>query len=71
MSGVHVRCHSGRTYAERPASFAWHGEQHEVKAIEREWLEPGERHFWVRTEGAKAFHVYYREREDTWLLAEL
>ena len=66
-----VTCYSGRSYADRPASFVWQGRQYEVQTIEREWLEPGERHFLVRTEGEKRFEICYHEREDSWSLTEL
>lgn len=72
-----VTCYSGRSYADRPASFVWQGDKYEVKAIEREWLEPGQRHFVVVTTGEKAekdekrFHICYHEREDSWSLMEI
>lgn len=46
---IQVTCYSGCSYADRPASFVWQGEKYEVKAIEKEWLEPGEKHFTVKT----------------------
>jgi len=49
----------------------WRDKKYEVKEVEREWLEPGERHFLVRTEGEKRFEICYHEREDSWSLTEL
>ena len=66
-----VICYSGRHYADRPASFMWQGKKYEVKQVEKEWLEPGERHFVVKTEGRERFELLYCESEDLWLLAEL
>ena len=68
---TYVTCYSGRSYADRPASFVWRDKKYEVKEVEREWLEPGERHFLVRTEGEKRFEICYHEREDSWSLTEL
>ena len=45
FNNLKVSCYSGQTYAERPKSFAWAGVEYEVEEIEKEWLEPGERHF--------------------------
>ena len=77
---THVTCYSGRSYADRPASFVWQDKQYEVKAIEKEWLEPGERHFIVQATVEKneksekddrSFELCYHEREDSWSLREL
>ncbi len=66
-----VTCYSGRSYADRPAWFVWQGKRYDVKQVEREWLEPGERHFVVKTEERERFELFYRESEDRWSLAEL
>jgi hypothetical protein len=67
---IRVQCHSGCQYADRPTSFVWQDTGYEVKVIENEWLEPGERHFVVRTMGEKRFEICYHEREDSWSLRE-
>ncbi len=67
---IAVVCYSGRTYADRPASFVWQGKKYDVKQVEKEWLEPGERHFVVKTEDEKRFEICYHEREDSWSLRE-
>jgi len=80
---VQVQCYSGRSYADRPASFVWQDRQYQVKDIEKEWLEPGKRHFLVRTRGGgrgeneksemdeKRFEICYDERGDSWWLREV
>ena len=77
---IQIQCYSGRSYADRPASFVWQDRQYQVKDIEKEWLEPGKRHFLVRTRGGgqgeyekseKRFDICYDEREDSWSLTEL
>jgi hypothetical protein len=45
--------------------------EYEVEAIEKEWLEPGERHFQVRTKAHKLFQLCYNETQDRWSLTEL
>ena len=68
MNDLVVRCYSGHTYAEEPRSFEWGGVAYEVKAIERAWREPGQRHFLVRVEDNKLFQLCYNEVEARWSL---
>lgn len=68
---IQVQCYSGHTYAERPDSFIYYGEAFTVKKVEREWLEPGERRFLVRTGDSKSFELCYNEQIDEWSLREL
>lgn len=71
MNNLEVNCYSGHTYAEEPRSFEWEGREYEVKEIEKEWQEPGERYFQVRTKDNKRFKLSYTEAEDQWSLTEL
>jgi len=71
LNDLKVNCYSGHTYAERPRSFLWQGVEYEVKEIEKEWLEPGERHFQVRVEDNKLFRLCYNETQQRWSLIEL
>gem|GEM_PF-608094 len=71
LGPVQVTCYSGRTYADRPASFLWQDRQYEVKEVEKEWQEPGEKHFRVRTKGEKRFELCYHEGQDIWSIAEI
>ena len=66
-----VNCYSGHTYAERPRSFFWQGTEYEVETIEKEWREPGEKYFQVRTGGNKLFRLCYNETDHQWSLTEL
>lgn len=68
---IQVTCYSGRTYADRPSSFIWQDRKCEVEKIEKEWVEPGEKHFIVRSQDEKRFELCYIEREDSWSLIEL
>jgi len=43
-----VSCRSDYSYADRPTSFVWNGERYDIGSIEREWLEPGTKHFIVK-----------------------
>ena len=73
---IRVACRSGRSYADRPTSFVWNGERYDVENIEREWLEPGRKHFIVIAakagvpESEKRFHICYDTKEDLWRLCE-
>ncbi len=71
MNNLKVNCYSGHTYAERPQSFQWQGEEYEVEQIEKAWLELGERHFQVRTGDNKTFRLCYNEVEQKWSLIKL
>jgi putative sterol carrier protein len=68
---IEVNCYSGQTYAERPKSFIWEGMEYEVEEIEKEWREPEERHFQIRTKDNKLFQLCYNESQDQWSLTEL
>ena len=70
-SSLKVNCYSGHTYAERPKSFVWEGAEYEVEEIEREWQEPGERYFQVRTRDNKVFRLCYNETEKHWSIIEV
>lgn len=67
---LEVKCYLGHTYAERPQSFTWKGKEYKVLEIEKEWQEPGERHFKVRTGGNKLFKLCYNEKYSRWSLTE-
>ena len=71
MNNLKVNCYSGHTYAEEPRSFLWEGIEYEVEEIERAWVEPGERHFQVRTRDNKLFKLCYNEIKGEWSLTEL
>jgi len=71
LNNLKVNCYSGQTYAERPKSFLWEGIEYEVEEIEKEWQEPGERHFQVITKDNKLFQLCYNESQDQWSLTEL
>ena len=68
---VQVTCYSGRLYADRPASFVWQGKNCAVERIEKEWQEPGERHFQVLSQDEKRFRLCYDERQDQWSITEV
>ena len=63
MEDPKVNCYSGHIYAQRPKSFRWQSIDYEVQKIEKEWLEPGERHFRVRTVENKVCQLCYNESE--------
>jgi len=71
LNNLKVKCYSGHTYAERPKSFEWEGEEYEVAEIEKAWQGPGKRYFQVRTKDNKLFRLCYNEAEEQWSLTEL
>lgn len=71
MSDIIVKCYSGHTYAQEPRSFISEGVEYEVEEIVREWREPGEKHFLVKTGGHKFFQICYNEANESWSLTEV
>jgi hypothetical protein len=71
INDLKVNCYSGHTYAERPESFRWQDVEYDVKEIEKEWFEPGNRCFQVRTGDNKLFQLCYNETKQQWSLIEL
>jgi hypothetical protein len=68
LDKIQVKCYSGHTYAQRPESFIWLGDEHKIARVENEWLEPGKRFFEVVTEDEKVFQLCYNETQDQWWL---
>jgi hypothetical protein len=71
LNNPSVSCYSGHTYAERPVSFLWEGVEYQLEEIEKEWLEPGEKHFQVRTKCHQRCRLCYNETTKQWSLIEL
>lgn len=61
-----VECHSGYTYAQRPAAILWEGERLPVKEVEAEWRFPGGKRFRVRAADGRIFELVYHEQHDEW-----
>ena len=49
----------------------WQGMEYEIQKIEKEWRQPGEKYFQVRTGDNKLFRLCYNETEQQWSLIEL
>jgi len=71
LNSLEVTCYSGRLYADRPQSFRWQDVEYEIREIEKEWLEPGERYFRVRTGDNKLCQLCYNEKKAKWSIIEL
>jgi hypothetical protein len=71
LNNLKVNCYSGQSYAERPKSFTWEGVEYEIEEIEKEWREPENRCFQVKTKDNKQFQLCYNESQDRWSLTEL
>ncbi|NMC79682.1 MAG: hypothetical protein GYA59_10015 [Chloroflexi bacterium] len=61
-----VECYSGCEYAERPTALIWQGERLEIAEILKQWRQPGERCFRVRTQDDRLFELAYDESLDQW-----
>ena len=70
-NSLKVTCYSSHTYAERPVSFLWQGEEIKIKEIENAWREPSKRLFKIITEQGKLFELCYNEMADQWSASEL
>ena len=67
---VQVICYSAQAFAERPIAFLWQGAEHSVAKVDKEWREPGEKHFRVRTDDDRLFELCYHEASDRWSATE-
>jgi hypothetical protein len=66
-----VECHSGFAYADRPVALTWEGQRLEIIQIVVEWRTPQEKHFQVRTNDKRIFHIIYHEIENEWKIHEI
>lgn len=64
--GDSVRCHSGHTYAQRPVSFVYSGEEHQVARVIAEKRLPEGKQFLVADASGKVFDLLYDEHNDAW-----
>jgi hypothetical protein len=77
LQPIKVTCYSSHSYADRPTSFVWNDERYDINSIERECLEPGEKHLIVRAarkdaaKREKRLHICYHTQEDLWRLKEI
>lgn len=71
-----VHCYSGDSYAERPQSFVWRGEQHVIAGIERRgrvlYADSGvvEPAFSVVTTSGGRFTLSHSAQSDRWTIEE-
>ena len=63
-----VECRSDSTFAERPLSLVWDGNQYEIAEIVSRWRGPAEKGFRVKTTNGQAFDLTYRELPDEWVV---
>ncbi len=66
MRPVHVTCFSGRAYAGRPIFYTLEGTTYSIHSVEKEWLEPGTKHFLVCTGDEQYVELCYNEQTDEW-----
>ncbi len=70
MKPAKVTCHSGRSYAEHPTFFTVEGMTYSVHSVEKEWREPGEKHFLVCTGDEQYVELCYNEQNDEWSVGD-
>ena len=71
MKPVQVHCFSGRAYEERPIFFTLEGLTYSVHSVEKEWREPGTKHFLVCTGDNKRVELCYNEQTHEWSISDL
>ncbi|MDM7998459.1 MAG: hypothetical protein QUS33_00280 [Dehalococcoidia bacterium] len=71
MRSAQVMCYSGCKYADRPVSFTLDGITYAVERVEKEWQEPGTRHFRVCTREKTRAHLCYNERHCAWSVSDI
>jgi hypothetical protein len=65
-----VHCFSGRAYEERPIFFTLEGVTYSVHSVEKEWREPGAKHFLVCTGDNKRVELCYNEQNHEWSVSD-
>lgn len=70
MKPVQVHCYSGRAYADRPIFFTLEGVTYSVHSVEKEWREPGTKHFRVCIGDNVHVELCYNERNDEWSVSD-
>ena len=66
-----VVCRSEYTYAQRPASFFYGGEQIQVNSVLGEWHTPEGKGFKAQAEDGCIFTLFYNKIEDSWEIREI
>ena len=66
-----VECHSGHTYAERPAALRWDEQRLEISEVETQWRSPGGYCFRVRVLDGRRFELFYGENNDEWRISPI
>jgi len=61
-----VVCHSEYTYAQRPASFSYGGEQIQIVSVLGEWYTPEGKGFKAQVEDGCIYTLFYNQLEDSW-----
>ncbi len=61
-----VHCHSGYTYAQRPVSFSFAGQDYDIETIVAENRFPDGRQFLVQTGDGNLFELIYNQVNDHW-----
>ena len=70
MKPVRVKCYSGQAYADRPVSFTLEGIACGIEGVEREWYEPGTKHFHVRTADNRQVELCYSDQSHEWSMSD-
>jgi hypothetical protein len=65
-----VKCYSGRGYEERPIFFTMEGVTYSIHSVEKEWREPGAKHFLVCTGDNKRVELCYNEQNHEWSVSD-
>ncbi|MEN8241733.1 MAG: hypothetical protein ABFS17_07420 [Chloroflexota bacterium] len=65
-----VKCYSGDSYAQRPCSFYWQGNEYAVSAVIKEGYTPQGKVFLVQTTQGLWFNLAYIIEVDQWQINE-
>ena len=69
--GEPVECHSGFTYADKPAALIWEDRRREIIEITARWRSPEKRYFRVRTSNGQDFELSFSEADNEWQITQL
>ena len=66
-----VHCHSGFRFAERPVSFHYEGQHHQIRKVLAETKTENGYQFKVLAESELRYQLVYDEYQDAWLISPI
>lgn len=68
---MQVDCKAGYSVCDYPKSFNWQGSCQSVRHINKEWREPGAKHYLVTAGSGSCFKLTFSETSGSWSIVEV